>query len=66
MFDVQAVDVVAAVALLAEKHFALLLLPLALDAALAFGALPIVVPHARTHPMRHFNTTGMHCNVPEK
>ena len=54
-FDAQAVNVEAAIALLAVQHFILILVSFAFDAALAVGALPIVVAHARHHAIRHLN-----------
>lgn len=64
-FDAQAVNVIAAIALLAVEHFSRLLAAAAFDAAFAIRALPIVVAHTSDHPVRHLNTAGMHCKLKE-
>jgi len=55
--------VVASVALLAVEHLSWPLTAPALDAALAAGALPVIVPHATHHSLGHLNAAGMDCKV---
>lgn len=61
-FDIQAIDVEAAITLLAVQHFILILVSFAFDAALAVSALPIVVAYAPHHAVRHLNAARVHCN----
>lgn len=54
-----AIDVIAAIALVAKKHFVLVRILAALGTVLAVRTLPVVVLDTHRHARWHLNATGM-------